>query len=91
MDFSPERVHGPWQESKQAVQQWLDGVLPEAEMDRMLQATHTAAISPAKAVLKGQGWGALDNLMQESRGASRWPLTLTSAGWSPRSKCGIVS
>ncbi|MFQ8760303.1 MAG: hypothetical protein ACLSAF_13665 [Intestinimonas sp.] len=42
-------------------------------------------------MLKGQGWGALDNLMQESRGRKPVALTLTSAGWSPRSKCGIVS
>ena len=32
---SPERVHGPLAGEQQAVQQWLDGVLPEAEMDRM--------------------------------------------------------
>lgn len=83
VDFSPERVHGPWQESKQAVQQWLDGVLPEAEMDRMLQATHTAATSPAKAVLKGQGWGALDNLMQESRGRKPVAPYLDFGGLEP--------
>ena len=49
----------------------------------MLQATHTAATSPAKAVLKGQGWGALDNLMQESRGRKPVAPYLDFGGLEP--------
>ncbi len=68
IDLAPEKVHDTWQKSKQTVQQWLDEVLPEDKLDQLLRDTHDAATSPAKVVLKGQGWGTLDNLMQESRG-----------------------
>ncbi len=68
VDFTPESVHGGWQESKGSVQSWLDSVLPEAEMDAMLAATYKAATSPAKAVLRGHGWGALDNIIQTALG-----------------------
>lgn len=68
VDFAPADVHGPWAQSKRAVQEWLDRVLPEKEMDKLLADTYEAATMPARAVLRGQGWGVLDNALQEFKG-----------------------
>lgn len=68
VDFRPESVHGDWETAKATVQEWLDQVLPESQMDALLKDTKQAATSPAKAMFRGQAWGLLDNLMQESRG-----------------------
>lgn len=68
VDFEPSRVHGEWETSKQTVQKWLDEVLPEETMDELLTSTYKMATSPADVVMKGQGWGALDNAIQESLG-----------------------
>lgn len=68
VDFAPDTVHGDWQESKKTVKDWLDAVLPEEQMEAILRDTKKAATSPAKAVLSGHSWGALDNALQENLG-----------------------
>lgn len=61
IDIAPEKVHGNWENAKKNVGDWLNGILPEAEMDRILAETKKAATSDAPATYLGHSWGALDN------------------------------
>lgn len=68
VEMAPGKVHGEWKRCRENVQDWLDTALPESAMDELLASTHPAATSPAKAVLSGHGWGALDNILKISLG-----------------------
>ncbi len=71
--FTPETVHGAWDDAKQTVQNWLDEVLPEQELDELLQRTRPMATSRARCIAEGQGWGCLENLLRASN--NRAPIS----------------
>lgn len=69
VDLPAEKIHGSYEESRDTVTNWLDEVLPEAQLDRLLRETKPDATKWVEAMYKGHGWGALDNKIKAACGS----------------------
>ena len=66
----PAKIHGDWRGAQSEVCRVLDETAPLGGMEDELRATRKMALTPAKAVLHGDGAAALENARR------------TAAGWS---------
>ena len=61
--MKPEQVHGKWEDAVGSVTAALDEKIPAGTLEDMLRKTRdTIALKPGKVVVKGSGWGALEEL-----------------------------
>lgn len=59
----PEKVFGSWENAVNAVTDGLDRIIPESQLDALLDTTRqSVALKPGKVVVSGSGWGALEEL-----------------------------
>lgn len=74
----PARAHDPnWQAAYTAAATVLDGMLPEAELERRDAALMaTATRPPTRFLLRGMGWGALENARATAAGETGLPAEL---------------
>lgn len=65
-----DKVHGDWEGAKAEVRQRLNAIITDDEMDRILADTKKMATSAAtgEMLLRGSGWGALENIRREKQG-----------------------
>ena len=63
LPMAPEKVFGSWDDAVKNVTAELDKVIPESQLDELLTGTRqSVALKPGKVVVKGSGWGALEEL-----------------------------
>ncbi|MBQ9501999.1 MAG: DUF5107 domain-containing protein [Lentisphaeria bacterium] len=61
--MKPEQVHGKWRDAVSAVNAALDEKIPAEQLETMLRETRNSiALKPGKIVVRGSGWGALEEL-----------------------------
>ena len=61
MNMAPADVFGSWDDAVSKTSAAIDKLIPEAELDRILKETReSVALKEGKVVIKGSGWGALE-------------------------------
>ena len=71
MNMKADEVFGSWEDAVANTTAALDSLIPEAELERILRETHdTIALKKGKVIVKGSGWGALE---EKRRGARLAP------------------
>ena len=68
LQADPAYVHGQdWAQAQAAVEEAIDGILPQEDIDAYLQASRSMALRKADKLLwRGAGWGALEDLRRAS-------------------------
>lgn len=67
VSIDPAVAHGDYRVAVSEAEKKLDAVISAAKLEELLQATKAMATSPAKEILiRGTGWGALENLRRAS-------------------------
>ena len=66
--MKPEQVHGKWRDAVDAVTASLDKKIPADTLEDMLRETRDSiALKPGKVVIRGSGWGALEELRRKEK------------------------
>ena len=69
INVSPSEAHGEWHGAIDATARELDGIISAEKMEEILVSTKKVAKSPAKeTILRGSGWGALENYSRSKTG-----------------------
>lgn len=67
------KIHGEWSAAAKETEKCLEALIPEAELERLLADTKSAALTPAKELIcSGSGWGSLERRLREKQ--NRRPL-----------------
>ena len=75
--MKPSEVHGEYRAAMRNVEEWLDGYLPECELDRLLERYREDALKRVDYSYKGRPWGALDKEIKRALGMKEISPTLT--------------
>ena len=68
LNMPQEKVFGSWDEAVASVTAELDRIIPESELDELLHSTRqSVALKPGRIMVKGSGWGALEELRSGSK------------------------
>jgi tetratricopeptide (TPR) repeat protein len=77
MNAEGDKVHGDWKTARREVEEKLDRLITAEEMEALLRKTKAIALKPAEQIMvKGSGWGALENMRREADGEDPLPTHL---------------
>lgn len=70
MRLDPANVHGDWGTARRAAEERLSEMLPERDLEALLESTEMTAKSNARVLFSADGWGALEERRRAAAGES---------------------
>ncbi len=66
VSLNPKKAHGTWNEAKEEAKEALDNIVTEENLEKLLLKTRDMSKRPAEEmILRGDGWGALEEKRRE--------------------------